>query len=68
MEKTKLIKAYQLQVGDIFIKHYRQYKVISILDGVITYSQFSPTGWTHKMTMGALSKEYIETISQTNKK
>lgn len=64
MEKLQKIRACQLKKGNVFILIGRRYKVLSIINNVITYSQFTGSVRHHKNTMGAFSSEWVllETI------
>lgn len=74
MGKSEIIRAYQLQPGDLFKLHGRIYQVGFIKMGVIFYGPTNGTPYQKtELTLGAKSKQFIEritpeTISINNKK
>lgn len=63
---SKIIRAYQLQVDDIFKRQGVELMVVLVADGKIYYTHSSSTGKTPTWSMfiGANSQEYIELVGK----
>lgn len=63
---SKIIRAYQLQVDDIFKRQGVELNVVLVADGKIYYTHSSNTGKTPiwSMFIGANSQEYIELVGK----
>jgi hypothetical protein len=63
---SKIIRAYQLEVNDIFKRQGVELMVVLVADGKIYYTHSSSTGKTPTWSMfiGANSQEYIELVGK----